>query len=235
MNIQMNKNFQNYLLFLGVFFFVLLTFFNKPKTHNDLVKIAPLTAIKHFSVGFQSLIASSLWMTFLQNSDYCEKKTNQIECVGQSWLFQNLNLATELDPNLDSEMYRMGALALTIIISDYAGASIIFDKAVLKYPKECVLLYSDGYQAIFEEKNKVKAAELYFRAAQHGAPEWVHVMAGRLAAESGEFDYAERILQTMMDTNQDEKLILRLKEKLANLKNKTNLLNSNAKEIKKDL
>ena len=235
MNVKTKQNFQKYLLFLGVFFITLSTFFSKPKTHSDLAKISPLTAIKHFSVGFQALVASSLWMTFFPNSDYCEKKTNQVECVGESWLFQNINLATELDPNLDSEMYRMGALALTIIISDYPGATIIFDKAVLQYPKEWVLLYSAAYHALFEEKNKKKASELYFRAAQNGAPEWTHVLAGRLAAEGGEFEYAERILQTMIDTNQDEKHILRLKEKLADLKNKINLPNSKAKETKKDL
>ena len=59
---------------------------------------------------------------------------------------------------------------------------------------------------------------MYFKAAKNGAPDWIHVMAGRLAAEGGDDEYAEKILQTMIDTNQDEKYIKRLREKMISLK-----------------
>ncbi len=189
--------------------------------HKDLLLLPPSKNIQYFSVGFKINLASFLWLDVLQNSDYCERKINQTQCVGKSWLFQKIDLATTLDPIFEPDMYRSGALALSIIISDIPGASIIFDKAVLQYPTNWPLLYTAGYHSLFEEKNKIKSADLYFRAAQNGAPDWVHVMAGRLAAEDGEFVFAEKILQTMIDTNQDEKYILRLKQKLVDLK-KTN-------------
>lgn len=206
------------LIIISALFFLVTIFLVKPVPSQDVLLSPPSANIKYFSVGFKITLASALWMRFLENADYCDKKLNESECIGKSWLYQNLDLATELDPEFDAEMYRMGALALTVIISDYAGASVIFDKAIVHHPNAWLLLYTAGYHSLFEEKNKAKAADLYFRAAQNGAPDWVHVMAGRLAAEGGELEYAERILQTMIETNQDEKYVSRLKEKLQALK-----------------
>ncbi len=227
--------FQTKLIFISALFFLTTLFFIKPSVNQETLLLPPSANIKYFSVGFKITLASALWLRILQNIDYCEQKINKTQCIGKSWLFKNLDLATDLDPIFESDMYRMGALALSILISDNEGALIIFDKGIKQYPNNWPLLYAAGYQAYFEEKNKKKASELYFRAAQNGAPDWVHVLAGRLAAEGGEFDYAEKILQTMIDTNQEEKYIIRLKEKLANLKKEKNLLNSKANEAKKDL
>jgi tetratricopeptide (TPR) repeat protein len=202
----------------ALLFFCAAFLLNKPKVQLTQVNIHPIPAIKYFTVGLKYQISDVLWLRALQDIDYCEEKINQTECRGKSWLFENLDLATELDPVFDVGMYRLGALALTIIISDYEGASIIFDKALKHYPNYWLLLYSAAYHALFEEKNKTKAADLYFRAAKNGAPDWVHVMAGRLAAEGGDTEYAEKILQTMIETNQDEKFVKRLQEKLAHLK-----------------
>lgn len=214
---------QTKLVIASALFFLAIVFattfvLKKPIPTTDALLSAPAKEIKYFSMGFKNNMASALWLRVLENSDYCEQKINQTECVGKSWLFQNLDLATELDPVFEAQMYRAGALALTIIISDYPGASIIFDKGVLHHPTDWQLLYAAGYHALFEEKNKTKAAAIYFKAAQNGAPDWVQVMSGRLAAEGGDVSYAQKILQTMIDTNQDEKLILRLREKLLNLK-----------------
>lgn len=217
-SIKLNFYSQTKLIFLSALFFLATVFFTKPSLQSEISLAPPSDGIKYFTVGLKFQLASSLWLRVLENSDYCEQKINETECIGKSWLFQNLDLATEIDPVFEAEMYRMGALALTIIISDYAGASIIFDKGIRNHPANWPLLYAAGYQAYFEEKNKVKAADLYFKAAQNGAPSWVNVLAGRLAAESGDSDYAEKILQTMIDTNKDEKLVRRLREKLQSLK-----------------
>lgn len=213
--------FETKLMILSVLFFCATLICKKPIPQQDSLLLPPSKNIQYFAFGFKINLASFLWLGVLQNSDYCERKINKTQCVGKSWLFQKIDLATTLDPIFEPDMYRSGALALSIIISDIPGASIIFDKAVLQYPKNWPLLYASGYHSLFEEKNKTKAADLYFRAAQNGAPDWVHIMAGRLAAEGGEFDFAEKILQTMIDSNQDEKYILRLKKKLIDLK-KTN-------------
>ena len=209
---------QTKLILISALFFSSLLVLKKPVPSVDSLLAAPSSGIKYFAVGFKFNIASALWMRVLENSDYCEQKINKTDCIGKSWLFQNLDLATELDPVFEIGMYRMGALALTIIISDYPGASIIFDKGVSQHPADWALLYAAAYHALFEEKNKNKAAGLYFKAAQKGAPDWVHVMAGRLAAEGGDTEYAEKILQTMIDTNQDVKFVKRLREKISKLK-----------------
>jgi len=192
--------------------------------------IAPPKLIEHFNGGFKVQVADSLWMRAIQDFDFCSElkptseqtlKGQPPECIGKSWLFNVLDVATTLDPYFDAAIYQTGGLALTVIISDYAGASVIFDRGTRLYPTTWQLLYAAAYHAHIEEKNKAKAARLYLAAAENGAPSWIRTMAGRLAGESGDMDYAEQILQTMIETNQEEKFVKRLKEKLDEIKAKT--------------
>lgn len=185
---------------------------------SDRFQVVPV-AIQHFSVGFKIHIASVLWLRSLQGFDYCEKEISQGVCQPKSWLFQNINLASILDPVFEPGFYRLGALALTVIISDYEGASIIFDRGVAQYPNYWPLLYSAGYHSYFEEKNMLKASLLFERAAKNGAPGWVAVLAGRLAADGGDVSLAKQILKNMIETNQDEKLVQRLQKKIESLGN----------------
>lgn len=189
--------------------------------------IAPPKLIEHFNGGFKVQVADSLWVRALQDFDFCSEikpnseqalKGQPPECVGKSWLFNVLDVATTLDPHFDAAIYQTGGLALTVIISDYAGASVIFDRGVRIHPTTWPLLYSAAYHAHIEEKNKVKAARLYLAAAENGAPNWIKLMAGRLAGEGGDMDYAEQILQTMIETNQDVTYIDLLRKKLETLK-----------------
>lgn len=195
---------------------------NKPvfiKSPEDY--LPPPKAIEHFTSGLKIVIADSLWLRALQDFDYCNDKINERDCVGKSWLFQVLDLATTLDPKFEPVMYQTGGLALTVLISDYAGASIYFDRGVAQYPKDWRLNYAAGYHVLYEEKNKVKAAKLFLAAADNGAPPWVRIMAGRLGYEGGDKAFGEQVLQQMIDTNQDEKLIEVLKRRLSKLKAQT--------------
>lgn len=196
-------------------FFGLTLWFDRPHEQKRSDYLPPPVAVKYLSIGMRYQFSDSLWLRALQDFDYCEKKINEMECKGKSWLFQTLNLATELDPVLHASMYRAAGLALTVIISDYAGASVIFDKAVRHHPDNWLVTYSAGYHALYEEKNKLKAARLYEQAARTGAPDWVYSLAGRLAADGGEEEYSKRILEQMIATNQDEKIIKRLRDKIA--------------------
>lgn len=158
-------------------------------------------------------MSDSFWLRAIQDFEYCDSPTNEKECSGKSWLYKIITAVTDLDPNF-FEAHYYGALALTIIISDYAGASTIFDKAVNQFPKNWNLLYNAGYHALVEEKNKIKAAKLYFEAGRMGAPEWVAMMAGKLAADAGEVDYSAQILEGMIAMNQQPEYVERLKKKL---------------------
>ncbi len=203
------------LLLIALLLFVGTLYLNRPQEQKRSDYLPPPFAIKYLSVGMNYQLADSLWLRALQDFDYCEKKINENECKSKSWLFQTLNLATEIDPLFEPTMYRSAGLALTVIISDYAGASVIFDKAVRHYPHDWSIAYSAAYHALFEEKNKIKAARLYEKAAQNGAPVWVYSLAGRIASDGGDDEYSKKILEGMIATNQDEKIIKRLKDKLA--------------------
>ena len=181
----------------------------------------PTTVIEKMTVGFKHQASDSFWLRAVQDFDYCGEKINQSECKGKSWLYEMINLTTTLDVHF-REAYIFGGLALTVIISDYAGASAIFDKAIAKFSNDSFLNMAAGYHALYEEKNKSKAARLYLQAYKSGAPSWTQVLAGRLASDAGDQDYAELILQQMIATSNEPKLIERLKQKLEQKKKETN-------------
>ena len=175
--------------------------------------MAPPDLITHLAVGLRVQMSDSFWLRAIQDFDYCDSVINEKECSDKSWLYKIIKAVVELDPRF-FEAHYYGALALTIIISDYEGASAIFDTAVTNFPKSWMLLYAAGYHALVEEKNKIKAAKLYLEAGNLGAPSWVPMMAGKLAAEGGDIDYAEKILQGMIELNQQPEYAERLKKKL---------------------
>ena len=215
---KMISVFQLNLILSSILFFTISFSMKKPIEPKRSDYLPPPSAVKYLSAGMSFQFADSLWLRALQDFDYCEQKINEIDCKAKSWLFQTLNLATELDPQLEPSMYRAAGLALTVIISDYAGASVIFDKAVRHYPKNWNIAFAAAYHALYEEKNKIKAAQLYEKAAQNGAPTWVYSLAGLLAADGGEEQYSEQILEGMIATNQDEKIIKRLQDKIVAVK-----------------
>lgn len=179
--------------------------------------MVPAPVIEKMSAGFKYQAADSFWLRAVQDFDFCGEKINQSECKGKSWLYKMIDLTTTLDTQF-REAYTFGGLALTVIISDYAGASAIFDKAVVEIQDDAFLSMAAGYHALYEEKNKSKAARLYAQAYKNGAPSWTQVLAGRLAADSGDKDYAELILQQMIASSNEPKLIERLKQKLVQKK-----------------
>lgn len=203
--------------FLGMlFFFIFQIQFEKPNVTSRTDYIVPPIELKFLNGGFSSQLADGYWLRAIQDMDYCDQPVNKVECVGKSWLFNMINLTIELDRKF-KEAYYYGALALTVIISDYAGASVIFDKSVEEFSKDWALLYAAGYHALFEEKNKLKASKLYLSAVDNGAPEWVRLMAGRLASEAGDKKAAKEILQRLIEMESDPRWIDKLKKKIAQI------------------
>ena len=207
-----------YLLFCASLFFILQLSMVAPSPQKKSVYLPPPVIVKEMSMGLKVQIADSFWLRAVQDFDYCDQKINETECHGKSWLFQVLDLVTDLDQNF-KEVFFYGGLALTVIISDYDGASKIFDKGVTLFPKEWELNYAAGYHSMIEEKNYKKAAERYLAAANYGAPNWVRILAGTLAAKGGDTEFAEKVIEQMISLNEDPKYVERLEKKLDAIKN----------------
>ena len=205
------------LLAIVAFFFVLQAQFLKPKIQSRTDYIAPPIELKYLNAGFSTQAADSFWIRAVQDMDHCDQPINERECTGKSWLFNVIDLTVELDQKF-KEAYYYGALALTILISDYAGASVIFDKGVEVFNKEWRLLYVAGYHALFEEKNKLKASKRFMAAAENGAPSWLRLSAGRLASEGGDNTQARLALERMIETETDPRWIEKLKKKIESSK-----------------
>ncbi|MBC7467131.1 MAG: hypothetical protein H7256_14170 [Bdellovibrio sp.] len=199
-------------------FFYFSCFFSRPLPVRRSEYLRPPSVVKNLTAGFSIQQSDSFWLRSNQDFDHCDKPINSRECEGKSWLYEIIDLVTELDSNF-FEAYYFGGLALTVIISDYAGASQIFDKGVKKFPNRWELSYAAGYHALFEEKNKLKAAVLYKNVAANGGPPWVGGAAGGLAIEGGDVSLAIKILNEMIELSRDEKVTERLKRKLAETKN----------------
>lgn len=183
------------------------------------VLVAPPGGIQYFSFGFQEAVADALWIRAIQDFDYCDSPVAAQQCRGNSWLYQMLNVTTDLSPHFRTP-YVSGALALSVLVSDIPGASKIFDKGVAQFPNDWQLLYKAGYHFLYEVKDSKKAAALFVRAAQAGGPFWLNSLANRLYVDSGNPQLAEALLQEMIRTEQDPKLIERMREKLESIKKK---------------
>jgi len=180
--------------------------------------LAPPSDIHYFTFGHREILADFFWIRSIQDFDYCEKKLAEQLCKGNSWLYQMLDVITDLSPYFRMA-YSAGSMALTVIISDIEGASKFFDKAVVHFPSDWRILYRAAYHAIYEEKDQAKAASLVERAAKNGAPDWVNALAGRLYSEAGKTELAERLAQELEVSGGDPRIIdairARIREKAA--------------------
>lgn len=175
--------------------------------------LAPPVDIQYFTFGHKEILADLFWIRSIQDFNYCEKKIAEQICKGNSWLYQMLNVITDLSPYFRMA-YSAGAMALTVIISDISGASKFFDKAVAHYPDDWVILYKAAYHAIYEEKDNAKAADLMQRAAQNGSPDWVFALAGRLYSEAGRLEMAERLAQELEKAGGDPQVVKAIRERV---------------------
>lgn len=198
------------LLILGILGWTSHFIQQEPARPREL--LAPPASIQYFTFGHRDLVADMLWVRSIQDFDYCEKKQTENLCRGNSWLYQMLNVITDLSPDFRMA-YSAGAMALTVIISDIEGASKFFDKAVAHFPNDWLILFKAAYQAQYEEKNPAKAASLLERAGQNGAPDWVFALAGRLYSRTGENDLALALARQLEASGGDERIINAIRER----------------------
>ncbi|MFN7904943.1 MAG: hypothetical protein ACK5P5_07140 [Pseudobdellovibrionaceae bacterium] len=165
--------------------------------------IAPSAKIQNFTFGYKDLVTDFLWIRVIQDFDFCSseiKTANPYKvCVNKSWLFKYLDVITILSPSFRMP-YATGALALTVLITDIEGASVIFDRGTLEFPTDWPILYRAAYHAIIEEKNFKKAAHLLIQAQKNGGPDWLVGLAGRMLVKSGELEMAKSLINHLNET-----------------------------------
>lgn len=194
----------------------LIVLTSQMKSQLEEVKdfIAPPPQIENYSAGFKHQIADLFWIRALQDFDYCEAKLAQNLCKGNSWLSKMLLAAVALDPDY-LIVYRNGGLALTVLVSDYEGASKLFDLGVERFPKDWRLLYGAAYHASYEEKDYAKAARLYKQAGENGAPAWTFALAARLYTKEGQVEMGEKLIEELKNKEDvDETVIKRIQERV---------------------
>jgi hypothetical protein len=181
--------------------------------------ISPLPAQEYFSAGFQANIADLLWLRAVQDMDYCEQLIAKNICVNNGWLFQMLDSITNLAADFRMP-FAVGPLSLSVIVNDIRGASKIFDKAVLAFPADWKILSRAAYHALYEENDRKKAALLYLKASQNGAPEWMYALASTLFLQTGQSKMVKEILaEIKTNAELSDEIKTRIEEKLKNISN----------------
>lgn len=217
---NMLKIFDNHqvktLALAGVFALGLIGFTRQPQPRVQIQseKFLPPKAILNFTFGQRELMADLYWLRLIQDFDFCEKKIDQINCAGNGWVYHMLDLITELSPKFRMPL-AVGPMMLSVVVSDIQGASLLFDKAVVRFPDDWPILYRAAYHALFEEKNNAKAAKLMELAAKKGAPIWIYSLSARLYTEAGQADFAAGLLKELEAAGSvNDAILQRIRDKL---------------------
>lgn len=178
------------------------TFFNPPPEH-----------IEHFHFGFRESMADSFWLRWVQDVDHCQTflapvkeaderwvdltditQNSRNKICDFSWGFKMLDVITKLSPKFEMP-YLLGAPALSVLVEDYTGATVIFDRGVKEYPDNWQILYRAAYHYQFDLKDITTAGQLLVRAGENGAPVWVTSLASKLYTKAGQLELG---LNTLM-------------------------------------
>ncbi len=197
-----------------VFVYIGVVFTLPPKNPEELIlkpKFKPWPGLKHFHLGYNSVVADSLWLRVIQNFDYCPEKP-----CNKGWVFQMIDIITDMQPDF-RYAHRAGAEVLSISVEDKEGARLIYEKALLNYPNYWAIHYSAAYFYSQEMQNPERAAKLLKAAADIGGPEWLYSLAGKLYTQSGKLDLAILTLKNYLKEHPDGRSHKIAKERLAKL------------------
>lgn len=208
------------------------------KSHNlkdDKRFLAPPPEhLELFTFGFSDALADSLWLRWIQDSDYCQTyagvapakpievkesdfKSPRNKVCDNSWSFKMLDSITEIAPKFRMA-YATGAITLSVLVEDYEGAKVIFDRGVSQFPEDWDILYQASYHYLFDRHDLKTAADLLDRARKAGGPWWFSFLASRLYSKSGQVEIGIRTLQRYREGLKDEKQIKDVDKRIEALK-----------------
>lgn len=199
-------------------------------------RLYPPTALKSFNLGYNELLADTLWIRVIQDIDYCENEnveksynvgvtaeeamaaTVKPSRCNKGWVFQYLNLITDLAPRFRS-VYYIGASSLAVGVDDKEGAKILIEKGIKNFPREWRLSYLGSYIYLFEFQQPERAADLLMQASQYGGPNWLPILASRLYSNTGRKALGRSVLIEYLKTNPGGKAEERARKRLQELEN----------------
>lgn len=203
--------------------------------------VPPPEYVEYFHFGFRESLADSFWLRWIQDSDTCqtylapviynsEQKnkglpTNDLVSIPRhkvcdnSWTFKMLDAVTKLSPKFEMP-YLAGASALAILVEDYVGAGVIYERGLREYPKNWQLLYRAAFHFQFNMKDLPRAADLLVQAADFGGPLWIRSLASRLYSKAGQVEMGLSVLVDYRRTldPKNEEGVRAVEERIAELK-----------------
>jgi hypothetical protein len=146
--------------------------------------------LMNFNLGLKRLESSFLWTSTILESDIEHYKNKDLN----SWMYLRFNSIAELEPNF-YENYSFGSVYLSIVKDDIAGANIMFNKGLEKYPNDYKLLRDASYHFSFEAKDYKQAFYLTQRIKKL-YPDKFHLM-GLITKLEAEYISPEQALASL--------------------------------------
>ncbi len=143
-------------------------------------------------------------------------QTRRGEC-SRGWAFQMMDASTRLSPRFEV-IYSLGATALSVLMDDFEGAHLLFERGVKNLPHNWSIAYRAAYNSLFDRKDFTRAAELLKQAGENGAPAWVNSLAARLFSQSGQAAIALPLLEDLYQKTDNPNAKLDLAQRIKALR-----------------
>ncbi|MCB0393298.1 MAG: hypothetical protein KDD25_01990 [Bdellovibrionales bacterium] len=204
------------------------------KSSKSVKLIPPPSYFKDFNFGFADLLGASLWIRYLQDSDYCEvdsersynPKKDLAEILSTNvpesrchlgWSYQIIDLITELAPKF-SYPHKFGALNLNVVVDDREGARRIYEKGMGRFPSDFSLYMGAAYLYLFEIQDPKRAAELLHKAYLHGGSPYLARLAARVYSKAGKRELGISVLEDYLENNPSGENADKARERLEELR-----------------
>lgn len=162
-------------------------------------------SLKHYSLGFNNLIADLLWIDLMQRAAYEKVSSDKV-----SWEYAQLDALTTLDPHF-LKAYSFGAVFLSVFRQDRLGAKLILEKWVEQQPNYWHNQYILGYHLFYEMNDYAAAYPHILKAASlPGAPPWLSSLGVRILSETGALLSSLKLSLDLFATLEDPEVKKRL-------------------------